>query len=163
MTDARTGARMAAPTSPEAPPEARSALRASLAVIVVTLALMPVTRNSGAWLALRLIAGAASALLFVIASSAMLARLHRQAQHLVGWGFGGVGVGIALSGALVLVIQETVRDTSWQSAWWSAAILAAVLSAAGWTLRTEPPGAVTALQRHDSACPRYPPRRCGPA
>ncbi|HSZ41165.1 MAG TPA: YbfB/YjiJ family MFS transporter [Trebonia sp.] len=125
----------------------RLALRVSLAVVVVTLALMPATRSSGAWLALRLVAGVASALLFVIASSALLARLHRRAQHLVGWGFGGVGLGIALSGALVLAIQESVRASSWQAAWWSAAILAAVLSVAGWTLRPEPPGAATALQQ----------------
>jgi Uncharacterised MFS-type transporter YbfB len=61
----------------------RLALRVSLLVVVVTLALMPLTRDAGAWLGLRLIAGIASALLFVIASSAMLARLHQGAQHLV--------------------------------------------------------------------------------
>jgi MFS family permease len=131
----------------------RLALRTSLAVVVATLALMPVTENAGLWLALRLIAGVASALLFVIASSAMLARLrrgaqhHRGAQHLVGWGFGGVGLGIALSGVLVLAVQSG-SASSWRTAWWGSAILAAVLSAAGWALRPEPPGEPTALQRH---------------
>jgi hypothetical protein len=91
----------------------RLALRLSLLVVVVTLALMPVTRDAGVWLGLRLVAGIASALLFVIASSAMLARLHRGAQHLVGWGFGGVGLGIALSGALVLALQSA---STWRAA-----------------------------------------------
>ena len=91
-----------------APALARSRLaaRGSLIVVILTLALMPVTVDATAWLALRLVAGAASALLFVIATSAMLGRLHRGAQHLVGWGFGGVGLGIALSGALVLILQS---------------------------------------------------------
>ncbi|HEY1702989.1 MAG TPA: YbfB/YjiJ family MFS transporter [Trebonia sp.] len=125
----------------------RLALRTSLAVVVATLALMPVTENAELWLALRLIAGIASALLFVIASSAMLARLHQGAQHLVGWGFGGVGLGIALSGVLVLAVQSG-SASSWRTAWWSSAILSAVLSAAGWALRPEPPGEPTSLQRH---------------
>jgi MFS family permease len=108
---------------------------------------MPVTEIPGLWLALRLIAGVASALLFVISSSAMLARLHRGAQHLVGWGFGGVGLGIALSGVLVLAVQSA-SASSWRTAWWSSAVLAAALSAAGWALRPEPPGEATVLQRH---------------
>jgi predicted MFS family arabinose efflux permease len=125
----------------------RVALRTSLLVIVATLALMPVTANTSLWLALRLIAGVASALLFVIASSAMLARLHRGAQHLVGWGFGGVGLGIALSGVLVLAAQS-VSSSSWRTAWWSSAILAAALSAVSWAMRPEPPGEATVLQQH---------------
>jgi predicted MFS family arabinose efflux permease len=136
-----------------APAVARSrlALRASLLIVVVTLALMPVTEDASAWLALRLISGVASALLFVIASSAMLARLHKGAQHLVGWGFGGVGLGIALSGALVLALQSSsslLPGPTWRTAWWSAAILAGVLSIAGWMLRPEPPGEATVLQQH---------------
>jgi DNA-binding MarR family transcriptional regulator/MFS family permease len=130
-----------------APGVARSrlVLRVSLLVVIATLALMPVTEDTASWLALRLAAGVASALLFVIATSAMLARLHRGAQHLVGWGFGGVGLGIALSGGLVLVLQPT---SSWRMAWWGAAVLAAVLGMAGWTLRPEPAQAPTSLQQH---------------
>jgi predicted MFS family arabinose efflux permease len=123
----------------------RSAARLSLLVVIVTLALMPVSQDATDWLVLRLVAGAASALLFVIATSAMLARLHRGAQHLVGWGFGGVGVGIALSGVLVLILQSM---STWRAAWWGAAILAAVLGVVAWTLRPEPAGERTSLQRH---------------
>jgi predicted MFS family arabinose efflux permease len=130
------------------PAVARSRLTARLAllVVIVTLALMPVTEDAAAWLALRLIAGVASAVLFVTATSAMLARLQGSAQHLVGWGFGGVGLGIALSGALVLGLQSV---STWRAAWWGAAALAAALSVAAWTwhpgqagiseMRTPPP------------------------
>lgn len=129
----------------------RLALRLSLLTVVVTLALMPVTDDGGAWMALRLITGFASALLFVIASSALLGRLHQGAQHLLGWGFGGVGLGIALSGTLVLALQSA-SPSSWRAAWWSAAILAAVLSVAGWTLRPGPHGeaAVAGPPQHHS-------------
>jgi MFS family permease len=123
----------------------RLAARLSLLVVIATLALMPLTSHPAAWLALRLVAGVAIALLFVIATSAMLARLHRGAQHLVGWGFGGVGLGIALSGALVLVLQSL---STWRAAWWGAAVLAAALGLAAWTLRPEQPGTRTLPQRH---------------
>jgi predicted MFS family arabinose efflux permease len=122
----------------------RSAARLSLLVVIVTLALMPVSQDATDWLVLRLVAGAASALLFVIATSAMLTRLHQGAQHLVGWGFGGVGIGIALSGVLVLILQSM---STWRAAWWGAAILAAVLGVVAWTLRPEAAGERTSLQR----------------
>jgi predicted MFS family arabinose efflux permease len=123
----------------------RLALRLSLLVLILTLALMPVTGSASVWLVLRLAAGVASALLFVTATSAMLARLHRGAQHLVGWGFGGIGLGIALSGVLVLVLQSM---STWRAAWWGAAILSAVLGVTAWTLRPESAGEPTSLQRH---------------
>jgi MFS family permease len=123
----------------------RLAARLSLVVVIVTLALLPVTESATAWLALRLVAGVASALLFVIATSAMLSRLQGGAQHLVGWGFGGVGLGIALSGALVLILQSMA---TWRAAWWGAAALAAALGVVGWTLRPEPAGESTSRQRH---------------
>lgn len=128
----------------------RAALRLSLAVVVLTLALMPLTRDADAWLALRLVAGIASAQLFVIASSALLARLHREAQHLVGWGFGGVGLGIALSGVLVLALQST---STWRAAWWGAAALAAVLSVAAWSLNPGAAGQAT-IVRPQGGLPR---------
>ena len=128
----------------------RLAARVSLLVVIATLALMPVTEDASAWLALRLVTGVASALLFVVATSAMLARLHRGAQHLVGWGFGGVGLGIALSGALVLVLQSFALQSSatWRAAWWGAAVLAAVLSIAAWKLRPDQAGTAALPQRH---------------
>lgn len=123
----------------------RLALRLSLLAMILTLALMPVTGSTSAWLVLRLAAGVASALLFVIATSAMLARLHRGAQHLVGWGFGGIGLGIALSGVLVLALQSM---STWRAAWWGAAILSAAGGIVAWTLCPESAGEATSLRRH---------------
>jgi predicted MFS family arabinose efflux permease len=110
---------------------ARSTLawRTSLAVLVVSLAAMPLLPNTFGWLLSRTIAGFASAVVFVIAVNSMLEHLP---PHLPGWGFGGVGLGIALSGALVLTLPA---EAGWRGAWWMAAALAAVLGAAAWTMR----------------------------
>ncbi|WP_413966349.1 hypothetical protein [Actinacidiphila polyblastidii] len=51
------------------------ALRGSLVVLVATLAGMSVTHSTAVWLAPRLMAGSASALIFVIAASALLGPL----------------------------------------------------------------------------------------
>jgi MFS family permease len=112
----------------------RTVLRASLAVIIATLALMPTTHSAAVWITLRLLAGIASALVFVIAVSAVLAALRAHGQHLTGWAFGGVGAGIALSGALVLALRGA--DT-WRQAWWLAAALSLVLTIPAWMLRTD--------------------------
>ena len=111
----------------------RSALahRAGLVLVVVTLALMAATENHAAWLALRLIAGIASALVFMIAVSALLTGLRGARQHLAAWGFGGIGAGIALSGIVVLAAG------SWRTAWLALAGLALVLTVAAWPLRPE--------------------------
>ncbi|WP_431919241.1 YbfB/YjiJ family MFS transporter [Nonomuraea jabiensis] len=113
----------------------RRALRPSLAILVVTLALMPVTHVGALWSSLRLVAGVASALIFVIAADALLTGLRGHAHHLVGWAFGGIGAGIALSGVAVLVLRTT---GTWQQAWWTAAALTAVLAIPAWGLRTGP-------------------------
>jgi predicted MFS family arabinose efflux permease len=119
---------------------ARSTLawRTSLGVLVVSLAAMPLLPNTIGWLVLRTIAGFASAVVFVIAVNSMLEHLP---PHLPGWGFGGVGLGIALSGALVLTLPA---EAGWRGAWWTAAALAAVLGAAAWTMRGRSRAGVTA-------------------
>lgn len=112
----------------------RTALRVSLVLVTVSLALMPVTRDGSAWFALRLVAGAASALVFVIAAGALITALRDHADHLTGWGFGGVGAGIALSGALVLALRGA---GTWRQAWWLVAALSLVLAIPAWQLPTE--------------------------
>ncbi|MEV5749829.1 YbfB/YjiJ family MFS transporter [Actinoallomurus sp. NPDC052308] len=111
------------------------ALRGSLLALTVTLAAMPFTRATAAWLVLRLLAGATSALIFVIAVSSLLSHLRDDPAHLPGWAFGGVGAGIAASGLLVLILRS-VAD--WRVAWWASAGLAASLTAVSWNLRPEP-------------------------
>jgi len=109
--------------------------RASLVVIVLTLAAMPLTHDVTVWLALRLIAGIASAVTFVAAVGSALHHLREHPAHLPGWAFGGIGGGIALSGVLVLILR-TVGD--WSAAWWSAAVLAALFAIAAWNMHPEP-------------------------
>ncbi|MFJ9373048.1 YbfB/YjiJ family MFS transporter [Streptomyces sp. NPDC101455] len=114
----------------------RAVLRGSFVALIGTLAAMPATHSTPVWIALRLLAGVASALIFVVAVSSLLGHLRDHPPHLPGWGFGGVGAGIALSGLLVLALRS-VAD--WQVAWWSSAALAAALATAAWNLRPEVP------------------------
>lgn len=111
----------------------RAVLRVSLVALVATLALMPVTHAQAAWLALRAVAGAASAMVFMLAAGALLVRLRAHGGHLTGWAFGGVGAGIAVSGGVVLALRSA---GTWQEAWVSAAVLAALASVAAWGLDT---------------------------
>ncbi|GLP70901.1 MFS transporter [Streptomyces sp. TUS-ST3] len=112
----------------------RAVLRACLLLLTGTLAAMPLTHSMIVWSLLRLVAGVASALVFVIAAGSLLHHLREHPPHLSGWAFGGVGGGIALSGLLVLVVRP-VAD--WRTAWWTAAALAALLAALSWQLRPE--------------------------
>ncbi|MFI8244411.1 YbfB/YjiJ family MFS transporter [Streptomyces sp. NPDC085866] len=116
-------------------------LRTSLVALTVSLAAMPATHSTGVWVGLRLLAGVASAVIFVIAVSSLHSRLREHPAHLSGWAFGGVGAGIALSGLLVLTLRS-VAD--WRAAWWASAALTAVLTIASWQLRPEPAPAATA-------------------
>jgi MFS family permease len=109
----------------------RAVYRSSLIAVVATLALIPVLTGDARWAALRFVAGCASALVFMVAASALLTGLRAHGEHLAGHGFGGVGAGIAASGVLVLVL----RHSAWQDSWWSAAALGTVLCAAAWPLR----------------------------
>ncbi|MFC9915727.1 YbfB/YjiJ family MFS transporter [Streptomyces sp. NPDC127197] len=112
----------------------RLAMRASLIVMAASLALMPLTQDVTLWSGLRLIAGFTSALAFVYAVGALLSGLRRSAPHLIGWGFGGIGAGIVLSGVLVLAVREI---STWRTAWWIATVLTLLLTAASWKL--DPP------------------------
>ncbi|MEV6026580.1 YbfB/YjiJ family MFS transporter [Streptomyces sp. NPDC052036] len=112
----------------------RMLLRVSLVVLTATLAGMPVVHSTGAWLALRLLAGITSALIFVIAVNSLLGHLWQHPAHLTGWAFGGVGAGIALSGLVVLFLRAF---GDWRTAWWASAALCALLAVACWSLRPE--------------------------
>jgi MFS family permease len=109
-------------------------LRGALVVLIGTLGGMAATHGYAPWAALRLVAGVASALIFVIAVSSLQGNLPGSAAHLAGWALGGVGAGIALSGSVVLVLRTVA---GWQAAWEGSAMLAAVLAAACWNLSVE--------------------------
>ncbi|WP_432187367.1 YbfB/YjiJ family MFS transporter [Streptomyces sp. Tue6028] len=134
-------------------------LRASLVVLVGSLAAMPVTHSTAVWIALRLPAGVASALIFVIAVSSLLSHLREHPAHLPGWAFGGVGAGIALSGLLVLAVRSFA---DWRAAWWASAALAALLTVMAWNLRPEAaPAAATATAEPVTTGGREPRARTG--
>jgi MFS family permease len=107
-------------------------LRSSLVAVVVTLLAMPLSDNHVHWAVARLVAGFASALVFVTAVNLMMDRLRHHSPHLAGWGFSGVGLGIAASGFLVLLLPA---GTDWRGAWWTVAALAAVLVGGAWAQR----------------------------
>ncbi|MFI6406720.1 YbfB/YjiJ family MFS transporter [Streptomyces sp. NPDC050548] len=132
----------------------RATLRGALVLLIGTLAAMPATHSTELWLTLRLLAGAASALIFVVAVNSLLGHLRDHPPHLSGWGFGGVGAGIALSGLLVLALRPTA---DWRTAWWAASALAVVLAAASWNLRPEVAAAtVSAASPDDMASAHMP-------
>ena len=129
----------------------RSALRAGLVVVIASVALMAATESQAAWLTLRLAAGIASAVVFVIAASAMLTRLREHSQ-LAGWGFGGVGAGIALSGGIVL-FASTIG--TWRTAWLASATAALLLTVPAWSLQLVPASAQEPLRKQSgSTAPR---------
>ncbi|MDG3012532.1 YbfB/YjiJ family MFS transporter [Rhodococcus sp. D2-41] len=126
------------------PARSTAVLRGSLVAVVATLALMPVTTAQPVWLVLRFVAGVASALVFVFAARVAHDQL-KGSPHGAGWVFGGVGAGIALSGAAVLALGD---QGSWVAAWATVAALAAAGGAIAWNL---PGGSVTGTSVADEA------------
>ncbi|MFC9836919.1 YbfB/YjiJ family MFS transporter [Rhodococcus sp. NPDC127530] len=124
-----------------------AAMRVSLLILTATLALMPVTSNETVWAVMRCVAGVTSALVFVIAVSAMHSTLSGHAAHLSGWAFGGIGAGIALSGLVVLILRSM---GTWGSVWWAAALLTLICTLAAWTLTPERAPTAPAAQRRRS-------------
>lgn len=97
---------------------ARSAaiVRGSLVAIALLTAGMGVTDHPLVWLALRALAGIASAWALVFGSAWVLQRLAAMgSQHLGGVVFGGVGLGTALAGGLCLVFLQLAwsSDRAW--------------------------------------------------
>ncbi|NHD18026.1 YbfB/YjiJ family MFS transporter [Actinopolyspora sp. BKK1] len=112
-------------------------LRCWLLVLVASIAAMPLSTDPPVWMVLRFLAGVASAVIFVVSAQAVLRTLRRN-PHLSGWAYGGVGLGITLSGGAVLLLGST---SSWGVSWLVCAVLAALLGAPVWTLldRATPP------------------------
>lgn len=109
----------------------RLALRFGGGILVVSLAVVPLVSGVVAWTVVRGIAGVASAVIFVVASNAMLPALASSKPHVAGWAYGGVGAGIAVSGILVAALRA-IGD--WRLCWWAAAALTALLLTAAWSV-----------------------------
>jgi predicted MFS family arabinose efflux permease len=111
-------------------------LRANLIVVVLTTCLVAFTTEFWAWMAVRFVAGVASAGVFVFASGAILGVLaSRDKQKLSGWLYSGVGLGIAISGVLVLALNKLLPIgyvAGWRADWIGMAVLATVLLIPCW-------------------------------
>ncbi len=109
-------------------------LRAGAVLSVVTTAGMGLTDSLAAWLVLRTVSGVASAVAMIAAAgivSEALARVDEPGR--VGWLFGGVGLGIALSGILVRLTSGFLDSSGlWLAA---GALSAAMLPVILWEVR----------------------------
>lgn len=118
----------------------RSALVASTALLVA------VAVTTSPWIqgGVRLMAGAVSAAIFV--SITQFAATNVKQPRLVGVVYGGVGLGITVSGLVALLLAHTL---SWSQLWLVAAIISAVFSAVSWNWpvgkRIDQPGGATQL------------------
>ena len=124
------------------------ALRGGLMVVVAVTGAMALTTSVPAWLGLRFVAGLASAAVFVAASSALLALLARRGRpDLAGWFYGGVGVGIAASGLVVLGAGQVAPGSgaAWRVEWVAVAVLAAALAGPCWFWLPRPRPASSAV------------------
>ncbi|MFI9502890.1 YbfB/YjiJ family MFS transporter [Nocardia sp. NPDC052566] len=98
----------------------RNTFRIAAAALIVSQLLMAVPGPTPLAMALRLIAGIASALIFLGCASAAA----KLAGRVAGIAFGGVGFGIAMTGLLVLLLRPLL---SWQWLWLVAAAVTAAL------------------------------------
>jgi predicted MFS family arabinose efflux permease len=107
------------------PGSRRAWLMAALAVNAICLGAMGVTTAMPMFLALRLIAGVASAFALIFSSALVLDRLASGGRGgLSAVHFAGVGSGIAVSAAFVAIL---VRDgAAWSTLWFASAALAAI-------------------------------------
>ena len=101
------------------PGSRRAWLVVALMVNALALAAMGLTSSLAAFLVLRLIAGIASAFTLIFASALVLDRLATAGRgRLSAVHFAGVGIGIAVSAALVAMLHE------WRTMWLASAALA---------------------------------------
>jgi MFS family permease len=105
-------------------------LRTSLWTVAAATVLVGLTTDFSAWFALRFIAGLASAGGFVLAAAVVLEELSRRdTSGLSGVFFSGVGIGIMLSGLVVLPLNELLAGEPgvWRAGWLLLGTLALVL------------------------------------
>src|SRR4051812_27170101 len=107
------------------------AIRVALVAIAVTTLAMAIAPGMGAWLALRTLAGIASAWALVHVSAWSMERLAPAGNPLYGGiVFAGVGAGMAVAGIACLLAIRLGADSS--QAWLALGMLAALAAAAIW-------------------------------
>jgi MFS family permease len=110
---------------PGLPGTRRFWLMTGLGATAVCLAAMGVTTSLALFIVLRLVAGIASAFSLIFSSALVLDRLARAGRSgLSALHFSGVGIGIALSAALVALLLASGKP--WTSLWFASAAIAAV-------------------------------------
>lgn len=121
-------------------------LALGLGLLVASLAAMPLTHSQVVWNIVRLVAGLASAWVFVLGSALVVPRLAELGHaRLAGFHFGGVGIGIILSGALVAWAANAFGA---DAGWWMTAALAGAMAAVSW------PSLRDAHPKHHATAPR---------
>ncbi|MFX3672943.1 MAG: YbfB/YjiJ family MFS transporter [Paenisporosarcina sp.] len=101
-------------------------LRLSIVISILLTLLMGLTYSHTLWMIWRFLSGITSAFVFVLASSLILDQLAKQRK--LGWVgvmYGGVGLGIFVSGLLVPLLIENFQ---YEGAWIGLAALAGLLS-----------------------------------
>ena len=105
-------------------------LRTSLWTVAAATVCVGLTTDYSAWVALRFVAGLAGAGAFVLASAVMLEELSRRGHlRLSGLFYSGPGIGIAISGLLVLSLNWLLagEPAAWRAEWLLLGVLAFVL------------------------------------
>ncbi|MFK5644999.1 YbfB/YjiJ family MFS transporter [Ornithinimicrobium sp. LYQ121] len=102
--------------------------RGALVALVLSELAMVAGESVALWGAARLVAGVASAFVFVFCARTIAGAVP------AGLGYAGVGLGIFLSGALTLLLEPVL---GWRELWLVAAALTAVLALASWWLRPD--------------------------
>jgi MFS family permease len=101
----------------------------ALAASIATTLLMGAAISPVWWGLLRLGGGIASAILFIVISAEVVEALSRRGfSHWIGALYGGIGVGIALSGFAVPLLD---RAGAWSGSWIGMGLLAALFAGTG--------------------------------
>lgn len=130
-------------------------LRASLLISILTTAFMGLLHSYGVWYIIRFLSGVASAFVFVLASSIVLDQL--AAKNKSNWSgvfYGGVGLGIFLSGLLTPILNNFFH---WKGVWIGFALISIILAAFVWIwLKDTPhPHLVEQKMNKVNAAPQY--------
>src|SRR5689334_19782530 len=110
-----------------------TAVRTGLLAVGISTLLMGCVSDLSAWIALRALAGVASAWVLIFGSAWCLERLAAARRgSLGGVVFGGVGFGITLAGLICLVLMQAAARSS--SAWIILGVLCLALTALVWRI-----------------------------